>query len=147
MFYIPQYSTLKQKCANSKMYLYHISQYTTLEQRCVYLCSKVVYSKKWDRCIVEFASLVMAQRHILWTVYILRIQNYCFCHLFLEFEISFCLTWYLNSLGPSDAIWRHRSGSTLTHVLACCLTAPSHYLTNVDLSLVRSSGIHLRAIL
>ena len=34
-----------------------------------------------------------------------------------------CLT-----LWPSDAIWRHRSGSTLAQVMACCLTAPSHYL-------------------
>ena len=33
-----------------------------------------------------------------------------------------------NSLRPSDAIWRHRSGSTLARVMACCLTAPSHYL-------------------
>ena len=29
---------------------------------------------------------------------------------------------------PSDAIWWHRSGSTLPRVMACCLTAPSHYL-------------------
>ena len=34
----------------------------------------------------------------------------------------------LNSLGPSDAIWRWRSWSTLVQVMACCLTAPSHYL-------------------
>ena len=34
----------------------------------------------------------------------------------------------VNSLWPSDAIWRHRSGSTLAQVMACCLTAPSHYL-------------------
>ena len=34
----------------------------------------------------------------------------------------------INSLGPSDAIWRCRSGSTLAQVMACCLTAPSHYL-------------------
>ena len=33
----------------------------------------------------------------------------------------------VNSLGPSDAIWRQRSGSPLAHVMACCLTAPSHY--------------------
>ena len=33
-----------------------------------------------------------------------------------------------NSLGPSDAIWRQRSGSTLGQVMACCQTAPSHYL-------------------
>ena len=28
----------------------------------------------------------------------------------------------------SDAIWRHRSGSTLVQVMAWCLMAPSHYL-------------------
>ena len=33
-----------------------------------------------------------------------------------------------NSLWPSDTIWRHKSGSTLAQVMACCLTAPSHYL-------------------
>ena len=33
-----------------------------------------------------------------------------------------------NSLGPGDAIWRQRTGSTLAQVMACCLTAPSHYL-------------------
>ena len=33
-----------------------------------------------------------------------------------------------NSLRPSDAIWQHRSGSTSAQVMACCLTAPSHYL-------------------
>ena len=35
----------------------------------------------------------------------------------------------INSLWPSDAMWRYRSGSTLAQVMACCLTAPSHYLT------------------
>ena len=33
----------------------------------------------------------------------------------------------INSLWPSDAILR-RTGSTLVQVMACCLTAPSHYL-------------------
>ena len=32
------------------------------------------------------------------------------------------------SLWPSDTIWRHKSGSTLAQVMACCLPAPSHYL-------------------
>ena len=31
---------------------------------------------------------------------------------------------------PSDAIWRWRSWSTLVQVMACCLTAPSHYLNH-----------------
>ena len=34
----------------------------------------------------------------------------------------------VNSLRPSDAIWRHKSGSTLAQVMACYLTAPSHYM-------------------
>ena len=34
----------------------------------------------------------------------------------------------LNSLVPSDAISRQRSGSTLAQEMACCLTTPSHYL-------------------
>ena len=34
----------------------------------------------------------------------------------------------INSLGPSDAMWWQRSVSPLAQVMACCLTAPSHYL-------------------
>ena len=34
----------------------------------------------------------------------------------------------LNSLWPSDIIWQQGSRSTLAQVMACCLTAPSHYL-------------------
>ena len=42
----------------------------------------------------------------------------------------FCLDYHqaLNSLRPSDAIWRQWSWTTLAQVMACCLTAPSHYL-------------------
>ena len=41
---------------------------------------------------------------------------------------SFGNFFVINSLWPSDAIWWERSGSTLAPVMACCLTAPSHYL-------------------
>ena len=34
----------------------------------------------------------------------------------------------ISSLWPSDAIWWQRSESTLAQVMACCLTAPIHYL-------------------
>ena len=44
---------------------------------------------------------------------------------------------FLNSLWPSDAIWRHRSGSTLAQVMACCLTAPSHYLNQCWLVIIK----------
>ena len=32
----------------------------------------------------------------------------------------------INSLWPSNAIWRHRFGSILAQIMACCLVAPSH---------------------
>ena len=35
---------------------------------------------------------------------------------------------WINSTWPSDAIWWHRTRSTLAQVMACCLTAPSNYL-------------------
>ena len=55
----------------------------------------------------------------------------------------------LNSLRPSDAIWRHRSGSTLAQVMACCLTALSHYLNQCWLIISKvlwhsSEGIIMR---
>ena len=33
-----------------------------------------------------------------------------------------------NLLYPSDAIWRHGSGSALVQVMVCCLMVPSNYL-------------------
>ena len=35
---------------------------------------------------------------------------------------------WIHSLWPSDTIWRQWSGSTMAQVMACCLTAQSHYL-------------------
>ena len=53
-------------------------------------------------------------------------------------------SWHtINSLRPSDAIWRHRSGSALAQVMAWHQAIT---WTNVDLSSVWSSGSHLRAI-
>ena len=42
-----------------------------------------------------------------------------------RYGVLFC---EVNSLRPSDTIWRHRSILTLAQIMACCLTAPSHYL-------------------
>ena len=41
----------------------------------------------------------------------------------------------VNASWYSDAIWRHRSGSTLAQVMACCLMAPSHYLNQCWLNI------------
>ena len=35
----------------------------------------------------------------------------------------------VNSLWLNDVQWREKTGSTLAQLMACCLTAPSHYLT------------------
>ena len=35
---------------------------------------------------------------------------------------------WVDTLWPSDAIWRHRFGSILVQAMACCLAAPSHNL-------------------
>ena len=53
---------------------------------------------------------------------------------------------WLNSLWPSDAIWRHGSGSTLAQVMACCLTAPSHYLNHCWLIICKVQWILPRAM-
>ena len=55
--------------------------------------------------------------------------------------VIYLLSWYeigsyisvrqFYSLGPTDAIWRHRNGSTLVEVIAYCLTAPSQYLNQL----------------
>ena len=46
----------------------------------------------------------------------------------IEFRGMFAIWCLINSLSFSDAIWQCRSGSTLAQVMACCLTATSHYL-------------------
>ena len=61
------------------------------------------------------------------------------CFYFFSYLVMFCVSFCfalsgsvktksVNLSWPSDAIWRQRSGSTLAQVMACCLTAPSHYL-------------------
>ena len=42
---------------------------------------------------------------------------------------------FINSLWPSDDTWQHGTWSTLVQVMACCLTAPSHYLNQCWLTI------------
>ena len=55
----------------------------------------------------------------------------------------------LTHWGLVTAIWQQRSGSTLAQVMACCLTAPSHYLNQCWLIISKvlwhsSEGIVMR---
>ena len=55
------------------------------------------------------------------------------------------LSCWLINLWPSDAIWQHRSLSTLALVMACCLMTPNHYLNQcVDSSSMGFYNTHLR---
>ena len=56
------------------------------------------------------------------------IQENTFENVFCKMATILSETQCVNSLWPSDTIWRHGIGSTLVQVMACCLTAPSHYL-------------------
>ena len=53
---------------------------------------------------------------------------------------------WVNSLWPSDAIWRYKSGSILAQVMAYCMKAPSHYLNQCWHIINRCCEIHIRAI-
>ena len=44
-----------------------------------------------------------------------------------QVQLPIFVLYCLNSFWPSDAWCRQRSESTLAQVMACCLTAPSHY--------------------
>ena len=50
-------------------------------------------------------------------------STYCTLILLNRMELT-----NVNWLWPGDTIWRHRAGSALAQVMACCLSAPCQYL-------------------
>ena len=62
-------------------------------------------------------------------IYFIQHYERCLSHLRVH-NVSQCVMAMhtVDSLWPSDAIWLQRSELTLAQVMACCLTAPSHYL-------------------
>ena len=84
-------------------------------------------SMKW------YSVHVWSANHKAWYIFTRVTSTYCWllsCYI-LSCYFPKSIEWNLfNSLWPSDAIWRHRLGSTLAWVMACCLTAPSHYLNH-----------------
>ena len=45
-----------------------------------------------------------------------------------KISFKFPMGQWVNSMWPGNSIWYWRCCSTLVQVMACCLTAPSHYL-------------------
>ena len=68
----------------------------------------------------------------------LGLSNVC------AFEDRAPVNFIFNSLWPSDALWRHRSGSTMAQVMACFQTASNHYLNQCWLVINDFCGIHTR---
>ena len=62
-----------------------------------------------------------------WNLYIITEEN-PFENFIWKMAAILCRPQCVNSLRPSDAVWRQWSWTTLAQVMACCLTAPSHYL-------------------
>ena len=75
------------------------------QQNCIEMCSGGINYNKSDGCWKDDKPLCD------WTYY----EPDLWCNTF-------------NSLGPNDAIWWDRSGSTLAQVIDWCRTAPSHYM-------------------
>ena len=72
-------------------------------------------------CTFSFKKMLLKMSSAKW-------HQFCLCFNVLRHLTSLTHQLFVNSLWPSGAIWRYRSGSTLAQVMACCLMAPSHYL-------------------
>ena len=55
-------------------------------------------------------------------------------------------TYKFNLLAPHDALWCHRTWSTLVQLMTCRLMAPSHYLNQCWLNIMRSCCIYPKAV-
>ena len=66
-------------------------------------------------------------------------------NIFFFERLHFEWHYLINSLWPIDVIRQHRYGSTLTKVMACCLTALCHYENQCWL-FTKFIDIHLQAI-
>ena len=90
------------------------------------LSSRWLCQYHWRGWAVCVASGTRGSHYAVWT----GLHRHCSSAEAQTFTGDLHEKWTLtvNSLWPSDAILWHRSGSTLAQVMACCLTAASHYL-------------------
>ena len=94
--------------------------------------------RPWALLLSQVTGTTLEMWHLQFTTLEIRYVQF---HLWVLSGHQQCETMcdWVNTLWPSDAIWRHRSGSTLAQVMACCLTAPSHYL---DQCWLNNSAVH-----
>ena len=106
------------------MILIHLSLYLFLQvQMTISIGSDNGLALKWQQAITQTNDVKVIQCHKVSLDY-----NELIVNIVAAGDLWPLLPTEINSLGPSDAIWRQTSGSTLAQVMACCLTAPSHNL-------------------
>ena len=100
------------------------------------LFTHVFFSKICSRTKINRLYTVLLQR---WYISFIKIQNRSY--LIESVKIYMCLnkTNTFKWLAASDVIRRHRIWSTLFQVMACWLTAPSHYPNQYWLIILRNS--------
>ena len=81
----------------------------------------------WSTLVQVMACCLTSSSHYLNQCWLIR-KKRLVAFIWGQFSLVFVNTLWFNSLRPSDAIWLQRSQSPLAQVMACCLTAPSHYL-------------------
>ena len=113
-------------------------QYHSLKHRWINkpwkTCRNKILANERRRCIYKVSSYWLRPcRDIQFIPRIVHMMLTLSCCVVCRFRPS--LPVFFNSLRPRDAIWRHKSGSTLARVMACCLTAPSHYLNQCWLTI------------
>ena len=80
-------------------------------------------------CTVRLYSRVVSQSN--WPAITMFPSSTCILNFWSSLPAEKKITGYfIDSLCPSDVIWQHRYCSTMAQILACCLMAPSHYLTS-----------------
>ena len=94
---------------------------------------------------------LVARRHQAFTCTNVDLSSKAFCgiHLWAQVLMNLIMCSEINPLWPGDAICQHGTRSTLVQVMACCLTAPSHYLNQCwliigEVNWYSSQGIILR---
>ena len=81
----------------------------------------------WNTCTVNSNLSNKLQWNLKWNSNIFTQEN-AFANVIWTMSTILSQAQCVNSLWPSDVIGRRGSRSTLVQVMACCLTAPSHYL-------------------
>ena len=112
--------------------------------RCFHFCAGpccFIFSEIWSLWYLWYSFFI---QHFLFGFQIFHFNQVTVVHYDAPRDHPWGEMCCVNSLWPGDSIWQHRSGSTMVHVMACCLAAPSHYLNQYCLIItIEFCGTHL----